>query len=134
MGMNMELVDKTVKSLLLDSKVMRLCIYKSVSAVVPTLSEGSRQLTVVFCINSYDRHQLKKHFGLGFNESHVPFVPASTLKIQAVDIDPFCGRGRNIILHQFGDFVAKNHIVQSPAFVGPSYFLFNSTKKDTGNN
>lgn len=105
------------------TKIMRFVFITLSNLIMPTVPECTRQLTVVFCINPYDRHQLKEHFWFGFNELHVPLVPTSTFKIQAIDVDTLGGRGRNVILHPLGDFVAKHHIVQGPAFVGPSYFL-----------
>lgn len=101
----------------------------SVNPIIPTIFKYARKLTVVFCVNPYDRHQLKEHFGFGLREFHVPLVPASTFQIQAVHVDTLCGRGRNVVLHPLGDFVAKHHVVQSPAFVGPSYLLLRARTK-----
>lgn len=95
----------------------------SFNPIIPTIPKCTRELTVVFCVNPYDRHQLKEHFRFGLDELHVPLVPASAFEIQAIDIHTLCGRGSNVILHPLGDFIAKHHIVQSPAFVDPSYLL-----------
>lgn len=121
-SVNVKLLDKTVESSH-SKKKMRPMFIMSSNLTMPTPPQSARQLTIVFCINPYDRHQLKEHFWFGLNEFHVPLVPASTFKVQAIDIDTLCGRGRNVILHPLGDFVAKYHVVQSPAFVGPSNFL-----------
>lgn len=96
------------------------CKYK-VDATIKAL------LTAVFRVNPYDRHQLKEHFGFGFSELHIPLVPAGTFQIQAIHVHTLWGRGRDVILHPLGDLIAQHHIVQSPAFVGPCYFLFRAT-------
>lgn len=89
------------------------------------------ELTVALCINPEDGHQLEEHFRFGLDELHVPLVPSSTFQVQAVDIDALCGRGRNVVLRPLGDFVAKHHVVQSPALVGPRYLLHKVSGKTT---
>lgn len=104
-------------------------MFITLSNLTPTIPKRTGQLTVVFRVNPYDRHQLKEHFWFGLNELHVPLVPTSTFKIQAVDIDTLGGRGGNVILHPLGDFIAKHHVVQGPAFVGPRYFLLRTSTR-----
>lgn len=80
-------------------------------------------LTIVHGVHPDHRHHLEENFGLGFDELAAAAVPAGSFKVQAVHINSLCRGLGDVILHPLGHVIEQNHAVQSPALVGPGYFL-----------
>ena len=80
-------------------------------------------LTIIFSVHPDHRHHLKEDFGLGVDEFAAAAVPASSLQVQAVDVDPLSRGLGDVVLHPPGHLIAQHHAVQRPALVGPSDLL-----------
>lgn len=81
------------------------------------------ELTIILSVHPDHRHHLKEDFGLGVDESAAAAFPASSLQVEAVDIDSLCRRLGDVVLHPSGHLVTQHHAVQGPALVGPSDLL-----------
>lgn len=88
-----------------------------------TVFTTTANLTVVLGVHPDHGHRLKEHLGLGVNQLTGSSVPAGPLQVESVDVDALRRGLRDVVLHPLGHLVTQHHAVQSPALIGPGYFL-----------
>lgn len=80
-------------------------------------------LTIILSVHPDHRHHLKENFGFGINEFAAAPVPASSLQVQAININSLCRGLGDVVLHPPGHLITQHHAVQGPALVGSSDLL-----------
>lgn len=80
----------------------------------------------------HDGNLDEKYFWCGLDQLAVSLVPASTIQVQSIHVDPL-GRGACYLLsHHLGHLVVDNDAVQGPPLVGPRHLLSHGRHKPLG--
>ena len=74
----------------------------------------------------------KQDFQGRLNQAAVSFVPACTIQVQTVYVDPFLGGTGDVLFHHLGYLIVDNDAVQGPPLVCPRHFLSHGRHETLG--